>query len=221
MNYDNLDIIFDSGLNVAEFHILTIFASEGSSKRDSLARYANSYFGDVRPDPAPTIDEYNKAIEFCLERGFIKVLSEDDCKRDRERWLHDDNQFCEEDIYVPGNLDFTIKGVQFYRELKEKMYKKKGISSLNWFDGLVGFKWKHKGVVSLLSKNRKCLEKEIESVRDNSSNLLTSKWWRLIEIGKPYPIGNWWVTRFEQLDKGWRVDIKYIDSEKKKLNSEL
>ncbi|MDM8551737.1 hypothetical protein QUF72_16770 [Desulfobacterales bacterium HSG2] len=98
MNHLNLDIIFDSGLNVAEFHILSIFDNEGSSKRDYLACYANSYFGYVRPDSARTIDEYDKAIEFCLERGFIKVLSEEDCKRDRERWLHDDNQFCEEDI---------------------------------------------------------------------------------------------------------------------------
>ncbi len=204
----NLDIIFDSGLNVAEFHILSVFANEGSSKRDSLARYANSYFGAVRPDSAPTIDEYNNAIEFCLERGFIKVLSEEDCERDRERWLHDDNQFCEEERYISGNLDFTKKGVQFYRELGEKIYKKKGISHLSCFDGLIGFKWKHKGVVSILTKNRKDLEKKIECVRNNPSYLLTGKR-RLIEIGKPYPIGTWWVTRFEQLDKGWRVDIKY------------
>lgn len=207
MNDLDWEIIFNSGINIAEYHILSLFNMEGSKQRESLSKYANTYFGAVYNSSSQSYNEYEKAIDSCLAKGYIKVLSREDCMRDEERWKNDDNQFCEEDKYLPGNLDFTTKGSQFYRKLDENLCQKKGITPCNIFDGFIGFKWKHKGIVSILTKKIEDLEERIKMIHQNPSHLLVDR--QLIEIGKPYQIGTWWVTRFDQLSSGWRVNIKY------------
>lgn len=206
MNNLDWEIILNSGINVAEYHILTLFYRECSRPRKSLANYADAYFGAVRSS-SQTVGEYEKAVDSCLEKLYIKVLSNEDCMRDKERWEHDDNQFCEEDEYLPGNLDFTVKGSRFYRKLEEKIFQRRGINPRSIFDWHIGYKWKHKGIVSILTKRFENIEKKIETIHEGSAHLLADR--KLVEIGKPYPIGPWWITRFDRLDNGWRVDIKY------------
>ncbi len=207
MNDFDREIIFNSGINIAEYHILSLFYIEGSRQRKYLSRYADEYFGAVRRSSSQTINEYEKAIDSCLANFYIKILSKDDCKHDEKRWEYDDNQFCEDDKYLPGNLDFTIKGSQFYRQIKEKIFHRNGINPSIIFDGVIGFKWKHQGILSIFTKRFKNLKENINMMHKDPTYLLVEK--QLIEIGKPIKIGPWWITRFDKLNSGWRVDIKY------------
>ena len=202
------DLICEYGLNIAEFHILSVFNREGSCERQYLAKHTYKYYESARPNSACTIDEYEEAIQSCLEKGFIKIITDADCMRDIERWLHDENQFCDEDVYYKGNLDFTDKGAKLYGEIEERLLQKNRNYSSR-FDGIVGYKWKHKNVVSIFTTKREDIDKEIENIRNDPSHLFDYGQ-QLIQMGEPYPIKNWWITRFDQLDEGWRVDIQYM-----------
>lgn len=207
----NRDLIFGYGLNIAEFHILSVLNREGNFRRQYLAKHTFNYYESARPNSACTIYEYDEAIQSCLEKGIIKEITDDDCRRDIERWMHDENQFCDESVYNKGDLDFTEKGAKLFGEIEERLLDSNQIHPSR-FDGIVGYKWKNKNVVSIFTKKRKDIVKEIENIRNDPSYLF-GYGERLIQIGEPYLIKNWWITRFDQLDEGWRVDIIYKEKD--------
>jgi hypothetical protein len=151
------DLILRNGLNIAGYHILSVLWRDGNFKRQSLAKYTYKYYETAKPNSACAIDEYEGAIESCLEKGIIKIITDADCSRDTERWVHDDNQYCDEEVYFEGNVNFTEKGAKLYGEIQDQLIKINRINCSR-FDGIIGFKWKHKNVLSIFAKRREDID---------------------------------------------------------------
>ena len=196
-----LSVLKNLKISISEYHILTIIYLDGNSKRVGLARYIFNYFSAACPSQVETIDKYENAIDSCLEKKLLKVITIEDCENDKIRWIQDDNHNLDEAPYFPGNIDFTKYGSNFFNDILDKLGKEK-------FDGYVCYKWKNSGVVSILAKYKNEILNEVEQLNSTPSHLL-SDGKKLVEIGIPYSIGPWWITRFDHIDVGWRVDIKY------------
>ena len=192
-------------MNIAEYHVLTIIYRDGNQIREGLSKYIFNYFWAASPTKVQSFNQYENAIDSCLKKTFLKVLTAKDCSLDNERWLIDDNQNLDEEPYLPGNIDFTKYGARVYNDFLDSLSKKKGEDR---FDGRICYKWKIKGTISILTKLKKDLISELEELEKNPSYLL-SDGMEMINTGSPYPIGPWWVTRFDHIGNGWRVDIKY------------
>ena len=203
MNDKLLQKLNQFNMNISEYHVLKIISLDGHSKRKGLSDYIYRYFYAVSPPIAQTIDEYENAINSCLEKSFLKILTIDDCFKDEKRWLNDDNQNLDGIPYKPNNLDFTKSGAKLYSDVLDSLSDKK------WhmrFNGSICYKWKHEGILSILSKLKKDIISELNKLHEPG---VLEDAEQIIDIGKPYPIGPWWITRFDRLRKGWRVDIKY------------
>lgn len=204
MNDQILDALLHFNISISEYHLLSIIDREGQQHRSGLSKYAFNYYMEIDPFFVRNEGEYEKAIDLCLEKQFIKVLSKYDCQKDIKRWEKDDNQFVSEIEYTPYNIDFTEQGEKLYRQIDKKIGR-------NRFESIEGYKWCSDGMVSVFTKHKKNIVKTISNIRENPLYLF-NKNEEIIEIGKPYQIGPWWVSRFCRLDTGWRVDIKYLQN---------
>ena len=190
-------------MNISEYHVLTIIYRDGNDKREGLSQYIFNYFSAASHSQVQTIEQYENAIDSCLEKSLLKILTTEDCNIDKERWLNDDNQNLDEEPYLPGNLDFTISGAKIFNDLLDTFLKNKGHKR---FNGRICLKWKNEGILSILSKLKKDIISELEVLQEPG---LLGSGEQIIDIGRPFPIGPWWITRFNRLSRGWRVDIKY------------
>ena len=191
-------------MDISEHHVLGIIYLEGHLKREGLSNYINRIISAVSPPQAQSVDQYENAIDSCLDKSFLKVLTIEDCNKDKERWLEDDNQSIDEHPYIPGNLDFTISGAKIYNDFLDTRSDDKKLHGKN--TRAVYYKWKNDGVLSFITKLKKDITSELKKLQEPG---ILGDGEQIIDIGNPYSIGPWWVTRFDRLNKGWRVDIKY------------
>ena len=152
--------------------------------------------------------EVERAIEKCLEAGWIKILSDQDCEADRLRWIDDPNQIWSESLYHVGCVDLTVVGWKVYA----KMQDQKQLPLEEFYRQDVHYLWRIPGRVSILSMSEEKLLWELEDVRSGLDSLVgggLSAEHTIGEINGPYAISSWWVNRFYLAPYGYRADISF------------
>jgi len=158
--------------------------------------------------PIFTKSEVERAVEQCLQAGWIKVLSEQDCEKDRLRWIDDPNQIWSESLYRAGCVDLTLAGWNVFAQMQDQ--KQLPLAELYRQD--VHYLWRILGRVSLLSISEEELVRELAEVRSGLDGLVgggLSADHTIGEIIGPYAIGSWWVNRFYLAPYGYRADISF------------
>lgn len=62
----------------------------------------------------------------CLCKPWIKILTTDNCERDKKRWEAEENQSISEMKYTEGNVEFTPEGALLYGRIETRIDVAKG-----------------------------------------------------------------------------------------------
>jgi len=191
----------------AIYHVLADIHQESGniSIQDTI-----TYLTEHRPAAIFPKPEIERAVEQCLEAGWIKVLSEQDCEDDRLRWIDDPHQNWSENLDRVGCVDFTSEGWNVYAKLVNEHRR---IPLEDLYRQSVQYIWRMPGRVSILSMSEEELLRERAEVVSGSDGLTSdgslSADHKVGEITGPYAIGSWWVNRFYLAPYGYRVDVSF------------
>ena len=168
-----------------------------------------NYLLDVYWETSPAKPELQRAAVHCLDWGWLKILSEQDCQEDSLRWADDPHQNWSEFTSRPGEVDFTPLGWQAYVGLAEKL----GETSPEERRRESGqYLWRTPGGVSLISMSKQLLLENMAEILAGTDCLvadgLTAEHAITSTVG-PYLIGPWWVKRCYLAPYGYRVDISF------------
>lgn len=190
----------------AIYHLLTEVDQEDGGR--SVSEVIDYLVQDWRGLDLPR-REIERAVDHCLALGWIKILSEQDCEKDRLRWIDDPHQNWSEDLRRAGCVDFTSAGWDVYAKMAEERL---GLGLNGLYSRSIRYLWRVPGRVSMLSVSEEELIREQEEVRSGSDTLVGSGLkaeHTVTDIRGPYAIGPWWVTRFYLAPSGYRMDITF------------
>src|SRR5260221_56028 len=106
MKTEQLSIAARKGVSPAEFAVLIGVHHRGHMPMSQVARYAG-WLDQPDGEPSPQRSQIEAAIDSCFRKGWLRVLTREDCEQDRVRWRDDPNQNCGEREYIEGNVDFS------------------------------------------------------------------------------------------------------------------
>ena len=164
-------------------------------------------------EPMPVKSEMEHAVVQCLDRGWLKILSEHDCQRDRLRWENAPHQYYSESPYLAGCVDFSPEGWEAYVKLAEKLGKP---SPEERCRKRMLYLWRTPGCISIISMSQEMHLKDLVEVLAGTDSLVAdglSAKHTIGEIVGPYEIGAWWVKRFYLAPYGYRVDISFTPAD--------
>ena len=194
----------------AIYHLLGGIDEEGGYRSISTII---DYLLDFYWKAIPTKSELERAAVQCLDRGWLKILSEQDCQEDSLRWADDPHQNWSELTHRPGDVDFTPAGWKAYVRLAKRL----GETSPQEHCLESGqYLWRTPGCISMISMSQQMLLKDLAGVLAGTDCLVADSLSAKHTIGQivgPYEIGAWWVKRFYLAPYGYRVDISFTPAD--------
>ena len=207
MNETQNAIVEAHGVSPIEFDILDAVRLHGQLARTHVARYA-VFLGSANPEESFSQAEYELTVETCLQKGWIKVLTSEDCAQDRLRWQNEQDQFCGEIEYRPDDVDFTEAGARLFFSMFAEIDAAQGKRPYHSLG--IGFAWSMPGCVHLFGAYA-------DQVMQHADDVLAGREFlgdgcRQIErVEGPFPTGPWWINRFVRLQEGYRCDVYCAD----------
>lgn len=202
MNDQDDAIVRRSGITRAEFNLLhSVEIVDGLYPSDRLIAHAR--FLDSAADEDYSVEEYQTALEQCFQKGRLKMLTAEDCERDRARWVQEPDQFISEAEYEAGHVEFTGAGADLYYRILEEMAHARGEEP---FHDTLGYAWRFPGQVRIFGVSEERVRNELPNSEQEGCWLYTGKM-TIHRIEGPFPVGPWWINRFIRLPTGFRMDI--------------
>lgn len=205
MNDTFLSILKECGISEEEYLVLHAVETHGQLTPEKLPDHA--IFLSCCNADAPALVCYQAAMDSCFARGWLKILNADDCERDRLRWISEPNQYCGEWKYLVGNVNFTQEGAHLYDELSAEWYQSENLLP---HQGTLGYAWRVPGYARLFGAYEEDVQDNLAKL-ESGEDFLGPDTLKIDHIGKPYPIGAWWINRFIRLPQGYSATIYYTD----------
>lgn len=207
MNPDEiiLSIIPAFDVTLLEYNVMySLYLTAGGLPRNRLTRHVQRLVDFYRDIPSEVYDE---TIDTCLRKQWIKVLTAEDCARDRERWKDEENQYISEAEYIEGNVDFTSQGAGLWDAMEAQIGPAFG---RRLYSG-VGYACRFPQQIRFLGAYWDDVLQGVEEARLQPKLMWVSDddRLRMDRIGEPQKIGPWWRNRFVRLPEGYRIDVDY------------
>lgn len=192
------------GMTLAEYNVLwSVSLVDGTRERARLLRHV------LFMDSASEVSEVSaslaeEALDACLLKGWVKVLTQEDCQNDEVRWVEEENQAISENEYQEGHMDFTPEGAQLWNRIHKEHAEASGE---RWASG-IRYAWRFAGQVRVFSAYEDELREVVEAIR-TGKDILSTEEIRIERIEGPFVLGEWWLNRFVRLPQGYRQDIHY------------
>lgn len=155
---------------------------------------------------------YDSAACACLANGWIKILTSEDCLRDLEYWEPQRyvtwGYFNE---YRPGGVDFTPLGWAAFAQLSQTL---RGIQWDHEYMHIAELMFSEPECLSIVSGTEESVMQDLQATLDGSDGSEQQEWLQQrtpLEFTGPYPIAHWWATRFIELPKAYRLDVRGND----------
>lgn len=203
-----LTVLGEHGVSLIEYHVMIVVGYGIVVKPDELASFsAQESEGDPRGE-FPIL-EYCKAVDQCIEKRWLALLTPEECEREAERrqsaWLPDLTDTC----LSPGTVDFTPEGYLLYRKLTLEI---NGKEHLQFNDSGWNLDEECKEV-HILAETEEMCRRRIEEFVDNPSSHIGLGGVHLpaqvINVSGPTPIGPWRPNRFIIIPNGFNAKIEY------------
>jgi hypothetical protein len=192
------------GISPVEFRVLKAFAAHPELS-EHLTEYVQwSSYGEEKY----TQEGYEISIKECFAKGWITILNELDCERERNRW-RSDPVHCEwEYRFVPDMVDLTPEGWQRFYKVLATWYRR-GATAVPY--DILQCSWQQPNVVSLYYPDLRGLQSYIRLAQEGDLELWDGVGFtfQIEKVSEPHEIGEWWYTRFMQWPEGYCADVAY------------
>lgn len=197
------EALAEVGLSVAEWAVLRHVADTVVAPRAVLAEWT----ADNLPGPVPatvTVDDCAAAIGSLLARGLLVELTADDIEQDVSRWRAEalPVTFGVHLRREPGDVDLTQRGADAVGAVEARLRDAPRAPVSGYADG-------EPGVVRAFGETE-------ESCTRTARGLLAYPPAELVgaslvppEIEPIRPIGPWWYSRFERVERGYEIVIRF------------
>jgi len=191
-------------ISMAEWVIMTTLEYGSPCRRDLLVAEAvggsigDSVTGELNPDCCEV------AISTCVSRGWLKILTDQDCLQDLEMRNAEAIPCVPLLRYLPGMLEFTEAGFASFVNVQRATGESKPQYAI--FD-------ESEGYIYILAETRETCEhwKQIV-VKDLQAYCHLGEDARILYQSDSVSIGAWRRSRFELFSKGYRSTIQYDGS---------
>lgn len=204
--YENL--LASSGITGPEESVLSTVSYGMVMGFESLV--FNTYKCAYRKDKDSAdcaIREIRQAVTSCLDKGWLKVLTAEDCRRDTEFRLNMSYPCADSfDRYVEGRIDFTSKGYELWQVI---------IHSTNPAGYLrieVGLNRRVSGRIEIYAETPDACIHHRDEICEKIEFYVGFKA-TVITRSSPVPMGPWYASRFHLVPKGFQVVIIYYPPE--------
>lgn len=189
-----IEVLEDLGLTIDEWDALR--ALEGGPLSLAAMAYA---FRVWEPLTESLSILAASATEACLRKKWIKSLTAQECRDDRQRWESEDSECVSDKKYEEGELELSGEGAALFDEVWSRLGIDRYTEAVWWRED------KRPCEITVFSKHPEPLERELSRFLDDPRrwgvNLVVEK------LLGPYVIPSFWVGRFVPVGPGYRVDI--------------
>lgn len=203
------------GITPRERSILSVVSfGEGSDTWKQLPKVAKCY-NDFCATRRIALREYRQAVESCLHKGWIKVLTKADVEADRLRWANLPER--EERVlpfpYKVGGVEFTALGIGVYGEILRAWCRANNLEPYKDHTCCGG---DVPGQAMIQSGSREAVEKIVLKMSAGESDRWLVNGEIVTSIDPIIEIRDWWVTRFVCLPLAYSVKVFYEETEQAK-----
>lgn len=183
---------------------------------NKASRLADDAYGNT--EEAFPLCEYEAAVAACLEKGWLRILTQADCDQDKQRWDAKpaqgiwDAEYVTETEYRPGNVDFTEAGARLYYHLDAARDALRGEKP---HEGMTCYTWHSHNMVRIWGAYQEGLAAQLHQIQQMGAGSDESMGWdfnnsrQITRIDGPHQIDGWWITRFVYISPGWYADVYY------------
>ncbi len=209
------DALFaEHGISPVESGVFwTVETYGGANRSESLAEdaYANT-------EEAHLLCEYEAAVAACLEKGWLRILTQADCDQDKQRWQNKpahglwDAEVVTETEYRVGNVDFTEAGARLYHRLEAASDALRGEKP---HEGMTCYTWHLPNMVRIWGAYEEGVAAQLHQIQQMGAGGDEYMGWdfnnsrQITRIDGQHQIDGWWMTRFTYISPGWYADVYY------------
>lgn len=192
------------GVSLAEHYVLCSVDHRIGFPPERLAAHTEAL---VEGDPRGTFSrrEYLDAIGACIAKGWLRVLTPEDCRTEAERRRRSQlPELSEEGAFQPGDADFTEPGYLLFRrtllEIFGPEHLERSDSGWNLDEARREFR--------VLAPTEAACRWRVEELSAEPS-MYVGEEVELVRAGPPEPIGSWKPNPFLTLSHGFQARITY------------
>jgi hypothetical protein len=202
MRENRLAVLNNNDVSFAEFSVMSSVGYHIFYPPNKLAQVGVKLSeGDLLGEP--TLDEHLKAIDSCLEKGWLKILTAEEY----EQIIASQQSAVTPEIIdypEPNTVDFTPKGYSLYRQIIFETFGEEHIqrSDAGWNID------EDSQVANIYAETTELCEACIKEFADNPSSY-TGKATEIVNVSQIESIGAWKPNRFITLPQGFHAGVSY------------
>jgi hypothetical protein len=171
-----------------------------------IAQYAKAYDEDeimgTPYGPFP-LEDYLRAIESCVAKGWLTVLTPEDFEREERRRLLSQIPEVLDKCYRPGDVAFTEAGFLLERQLSREImgpeFEERQTEGWNWDAD--------RQRLDVYAEDEEACRLRLEEIAGNVEQY-TGRAGRVTNVEGPRPIGPWKPDRFTTVASGFHAVMK-------------
>lgn len=169
-----------------------------------VAEWAKCYDdNDGNPFGVYPLDEYRRAVDGCIEKGWLTVLTPEHFEREHRRLRLSAIPEVVDRCHNPGEVDYTEVGFAFHRLLLREMngpeFLEQECFGCNRDEG--------RRVIDVYATSEEMCLHGVEEVRGNAADFVGGPV-RVTGVEGPRPIGPWKPCRFLTLPSGFHAAVQ-------------
>jgi len=197
------DALAQLGLSAPEYAVLWHVQDTVVARRPVLAEWSARNLPNVLPSTI-THDDCDAAIGSLLARALLVELTDDDVARDLARWRSEAHPVC---VGVdlrrePGDIDLTELGAEAMRAVE-------ALTATSPRAPLSGYIDEHGGVFRALGETVESCSRVARGLIAYPPHNVRGASIMPPEVSPAQPIGPWWHSRYERVERGYEIVIRF------------
>jgi hypothetical protein len=200
-----LEAVQRHAVSACECAVLLVVNYRMSLPPNGVAGHAK-LFDDLDGNPYGvfSLDDYLRAVDRCVHKGWLTILPPDHAEREERRRRLSTVPEVIDESYRAGDVDFTEGGFPFFRALLCEVFGpdivRRSYAGWNWDDSRHAF--------DVYAEDEELCRSAMERVEREGVNPFGGGLLRVAGVEGPAPIGPWKPDRFIMLPSGFHAVLK-------------
>jgi hypothetical protein len=194
-----LDALRQHSVSACEYAVLGIVHYRINAPPRGVAEDAHLYSDDA----GHPLENYLRAVDSCVEKGWLTILTQEDLEREERRRLSSTVPEVIDTSYCPGDVDFTEAGAALYQTLLRELWGPEHLLARS------GWNWDEEdGRFDIYAGREEDCRSWLREMTGEGCIDGAGRPARVVRVEGPLPIGPWRPYRFLTLPSGFHAVLK-------------